>query len=162
MAISRSIGRRSQPANTSRPKRIRSSEKSRGRNAGFTLVELLIVVVIVGILAAIAVPVYTGYVAKSRQRAMWGALMALAQTEEMYRLRWGRYTDTMSQLTAIGWVNTAHTDATHLYSISFPVAATATAFTAQASGNIDGDVTNDVWQISESCTLIKVTDDLTN
>tara|TARA_Y100000588_G_scaffold315738_1_gene344002 strand:+ start:172 stop:627 length:456 start_codon:yes stop_codon:yes gene_type:complete len=35
-------------------------------NEGFTLVEILIVVVIIGILAAVAVPVYLGYVEKSR------------------------------------------------------------------------------------------------
>ena len=39
---------------------------ARHREAGFTLIELMIVVAIVGVLAAIAVPAYQDYIARSR------------------------------------------------------------------------------------------------
>ena len=39
------------------------------KTSGFTLVELIVVIAILGILAGIAVPVYSGYIAKAREAA---------------------------------------------------------------------------------------------
>lgn len=70
------------------------------RNAerGFTLIELMITVAIVGILAAIAYPSYTEYVLRSRRVEAQNLLNDAAARQERWRAQNGGYTDTVSKL----------------------------------------------------------------
>lgn len=58
---------------------------------GVTLLELMIVVVIVGILAAVAIPAYNGYVTRSRRSDAFTALETVRAAQEMYRAEQGGY-----------------------------------------------------------------------
>jgi type IV pilus assembly protein PilE len=65
---------------------------------GFTLIELMIVVVIVAILAAVALPSYQNSIRKSRRPDAKTALLDLAAREERYYTVNNTYTDVAANL----------------------------------------------------------------
>jgi type IV pilus assembly protein PilE len=99
---------------------------------GITLIELLIVVVIVGILAAIAVPMYTGYMQRARRADAKTALEQLRASQEMMRAERGSYsTDlTLGQLQTT-WGGPASPAGDY----NITMVATSTTFTGTAAPN---------------------------
>lgn len=65
-------------------------------NQGFTLVELMVVVAIIGILAAVAIPNYQRYQAKARQSEAKIALAAIYSAEQSFVAEQGSYTTCLS------------------------------------------------------------------
>lgn len=65
---------------------------------GFTLIELMIAVAIVGILAAVALPNYTEYVKRASRAEAVAALLDAANKEEQYFVDNREYTELLSDL----------------------------------------------------------------
>ena len=64
---------------------------SNPNHLGFTLVELMIVVAILGILAAIVYPSYQGYVEKTNRADMMSEMQQIASRIESHKINYKRY-----------------------------------------------------------------------
>jgi len=139
---------------------------------GFTLIELMIVVAIIGILAAIAIPNFTRFQSKSKQSEAKTNLKALYTAAKSYLAEKDTFDAGMD---VIGFqpepgyrytYNYAASGGTKAYTGSKTGACTkasavsATAFTATACGNVDNDATIDQWSMTDLNALVCDVDDV--
>lgn len=82
-----------------------------GWNAkGFTLIELMIVVSIVGILATIAVPSYQSSLIKARETVLRQDLFTLRELLDHHRADKGKYPPSLEALVTVGYLRTLPKD----------------------------------------------------
>jgi type IV pilus assembly protein PilE len=99
----------------------------RNLSKGFTLIELMIVVAIVAILAAIAIPSYVDYITRSKLSEAYNTLSAYRVSQEQY------FQDNRSYITAAGVCGAAIPTGLKYFTITCP-APTSSTYTAQAQG----------------------------
>ena len=74
------------------------ASKKGSRNSGFTLVELAVVVVIIGVLAAFAVPRFLASVERSKAAEAFNYLASIHSSQERYHARQGTYAGDLATL----------------------------------------------------------------
>ena len=103
---------------------------SRPKGRGFTLIELMIVVAIIAILAAIAMPSYSRYVMRSRRASGHDVLMLVSTAQERFYTNHNAYATDLD--TQLGFNTASLTGDGGYYIVSLSGAATANTFTLQA------------------------------
>ncbi len=99
-----------------------------GLMKGFSIVELMIVMVVIGILAGVSMPAYRDYVQRAQRADATAALLRIAAAQEKFYLQNNTYTvNLVAPPVGIGIPNTEH----GYYNLQVTV-ANATNFTAQA------------------------------
>ena len=116
------------------------------RSRGFTLIELMIVVAVVAVLGAIALPSYQDYVRKGRRADGRALIQAAALAQEKVRLGAATFTTTLTALTGACSASPCYSSQ-GFYALTVP-AATATGYSltvtpqgAQASDSACATIT---------------------
>jgi general secretion pathway protein G len=86
--------------------KTKKNKRNNGKQQGFTLIEILVVVAIIGILASIIVPKLTSKVSYARVQKAHHDIKTLSSTLSLYKLDKFAYPDTNQGLSALfGYIN---------------------------------------------------------
>jgi len=132
---------------------------------GFTLIELTVVLSVIAILAAIAIPNFLSFIAKSKQSEAKAMLTMIAAYENDYKLRHGQFIacpknpqETKNLLTWTpnqpGWTELGFSPLGLRY-YQYEVVLKDNSFVVRAEGNIDADKTLDEWELNGATYLLK-------
>jgi type IV pilus assembly protein PilA len=137
-------------------------KKFHNRKGGFTLIELMIVVAIIGILAAIAIPNFLRFQLKAKSSEGKTNLAAVRTSEESYYSEFGTYVSSSASPAACGFnvkVQFINVDGANagfdrlgwapegyvFFNYMVETGASASQFTATAQADIDNDGTGQTW-----------------
>lgn len=124
----------------------------RKKAKGFTLIELMIVVAIIGILAAIAIPNFMNYQCKAKQSEAKSNLGNIRTAQEAYYAEHDEYSNSTA---AIGFSTKGST--IYTYAITTNGTGASASFTAGATATTGGKVKDDIWTINNLGNLVNVT-----
>ena len=131
-----------------------------GRQSGFTLIEMMIVVAIIGILAAIAYPSFTKYIREARRAEAQADMLKMQIGIEKWRANRASYrSDATSSAAGTAITNTpanaGFNGANAYYTYTIPD-TTGSTYTITATAIVGKSQANDVAG-STSCTPLRIT-----
>ena len=134
--------------------------KMRRGQKGFTLIELMIVVVIIGILAALAIPRFMRATTKSKQSEAKQVLKQIYVMQRAYKQEHDTYCcDGATMGPGAGAIATLGVETMASARYTYTIASTATTFTGTATANLDDDAVIDTWTINQDGVLTNTIND---
>lgn len=117
-------------------------QSQRSRQAGFTLIELMIVVAVVAILAAVALPSYQEYIKRSNRAEARAEVLRAEGWLERFNAENNRYTDNAANSANSGFTaafTSVPASGAARYTIAVALTANSYTITAAPTGSMDGD-----------------------
>lgn len=155
------------------------------KRAGFSLIELMIVIALIAFLATIAVPSYNRYIAKAKRAEAYMQLSSLYAAQKAYWAEYGKYSTQLSGSGSIGWQPEGYSGGgsqeKFYYTYGFSGAegqnyftgklgasggslgssyADEKGFVAIAAADIDGDGQMDILSVDQNNNIVILQDDL--
>ncbi len=121
--------------------------------SGFSLIELFIVVVIIGILASMAIPRFMKTTAKNKQAEAENILKQIYVHQRVYRQEYNTYAGNGQSASAGGNFAILGIELMASARYTYVIIADSTSFSVTATANLDDDATIDTWTIDETGNL---------